>query len=435
VRGRGGRGAWGRAAVGARRAPVRLHARRPRSRLPGSMRAEVGAGGGKRGEGPPPGIKPGSACAGAPRTVLLLDQALQVVVHLGAHAHGLLEGGRAGGRAGGGKGGGAQSRAVCLPAAPPQNPLVCLCCAPAGAWARPVVMPGSQRAPTRPDASPGGQDHELLHGKAVAGVLAAVDHVEAGHGQHLGAQRGARGERHGEWARCWSPPSSWAAAGPSFQPRAPRLWRRHPAGPLVPHVRTSLVLPASSAMYLYRGRPFSAAPACGGAGAWHGEEGAGERGAERPAVEAPGLQAEGGRAVLTLQQCAARPHLAHSHGHGQDGVGAQLALVVGAVQRDHQVVNALLVGGVLALWGRASKGQARRVSGAAARGAETACTKRGQTFKSPTPLLRACGLPSAGPVAPAALIAGPVSWVCGSSQARPHCPPSRPRNARRWRAR
>lgn len=32
--------------------------------------------------------------------------------------------------------------------------------------------------------SPGGQDHELLEGKTVAGVLAAVDHVERGH-RHL----------------------------------------------------------------------------------------------------------------------------------------------------------------------------------------------------------------------------------------------------------
>lgn len=30
----------------------------------------------------------------------------------------------------------------------------------------------------------GGQDHELLEGEAVAGVLSAVDHVERGH-RHL----------------------------------------------------------------------------------------------------------------------------------------------------------------------------------------------------------------------------------------------------------
>ena len=29
-----------------------------------------------------------------------------------------------------------------------------------------------------------GQDHELLHGQAVAGVCAAIDDVEGGHGQN-----------------------------------------------------------------------------------------------------------------------------------------------------------------------------------------------------------------------------------------------------------
>ena len=29
-----------------------------------------------------------------------------------------------------------------------------------------------------------GQDHELLHGQAVAGVRAAIDDVEGGHGQN-----------------------------------------------------------------------------------------------------------------------------------------------------------------------------------------------------------------------------------------------------------
>lgn len=33
--------------------------------------------------------------------------------------------------------------------------------------------------------SPCGQDHELLHGQAVTGMLTTVDDVEAGHGQHL----------------------------------------------------------------------------------------------------------------------------------------------------------------------------------------------------------------------------------------------------------
>lgn len=64
------------------------------------------------------------AHSGGIQTELGLDNVLQMMVHLGAHLHGL---GKAGGT--------------------------------------------------------GGQDHELLHGQLVAGVAAAVDHVEGGHGQ------------------------------------------------------------------------------------------------------------------------------------------------------------------------------------------------------------------------------------------------------------
>ena len=42
--------------------------------------------------------------------------------------------------------------------------------------------------------SPNGQDHELLHSQGVAGVAAAVDDVERGHGQDL--------SRGGRWAGC-----------------------------------------------------------------------------------------------------------------------------------------------------------------------------------------------------------------------------------------
>lgn len=50
-----------------------------------------------------------------------------------------------------------------------------------------------------------------------------------------------------------------------------------------------------------------------------------------------------------------RAHLAQCHGHSQDGVCAQLALVVCAVQLDHQIIQLLLLGGVLALGGRGGR--------------------------------------------------------------------------------
>ena len=42
-------------------------------------------------------------------------------------------------------------------------------------------------------------------------------------------------------------------------------------------------------------------------------------------------------------------HLADGHGDGEDGVGAEGALVLGAVELDHEVIELLLLGGVLAL--------------------------------------------------------------------------------------
>jgi hypothetical protein len=123
--------------------------------------------------------------------------------------------------------------------------------------------------------------------------------------------------------------------------------------------RTSFLLPARSAMCLYRGTFFSAAPACGAARAVStgaaALAAASLAAARHGACHATPPAPAGG--ALCFGSCHLVPHLGDGHGDGQDGVGAQLALVGGAVQLNHELVQLLLLGGVLAL---------RRVRGPAA---------------------------------------------------------------------